>query len=30
MKKAVWNGIIAAVGVLALSTPAFAQTTREQ
>ena len=27
MKKAVWNGIIAAVGVLALSTPAFAQTT---
>jgi hypothetical protein len=26
MKKAVWNGIIAAVGALALSTPAFAQT----
>ena len=25
MNKAVWNGIIAAVGVLALSTPAFAQ-----
>jgi hypothetical protein len=25
MKKAVWNGIIAAVGALALSTPAFAQ-----
>jgi len=27
MKKAVWSGIIAAVGALALSTPAFAQTT---
>ncbi len=27
MKKAVWNGILAAVGALALSTPAFAQTT---
>jgi hypothetical protein len=26
MKKAVWNGIIAAVAVLALSTPAVAQT----
>jgi hypothetical protein len=26
MKKAVWSGIIAAVGALALSTPAFAQT----
>ena len=25
MKKAVWSGIIAAVGMLALSTPAFAQ-----
>ena len=27
MKKAVWTGIIAAVGVLMLSTPAFAQQT---
>ena len=27
MKKAVWSGIIAAAGVLALSTPVFAQTT---
>jgi hypothetical protein len=27
MKKAVWSGIIAAVGALALSTPAFAQPT---
>jgi len=27
MKKAVWSGIIAVVGALALSTPAFAQTT---
>ena len=27
MKKAVWSGIVAGIGVLALSTPVFAQAT---